>query len=189
MTPKPNRVLAVAAMVFGLGTGESSSLAAEPGQVDSPDPQRLRRSIDGPVTREAVTRSFRSLMPVDAADDVGDQGGPTEVSVMLRIEFAFDSAELTPAALRDLDEVAAGLMDVEMADVPITLEGHTDATGQPAYNHRLSRLRAEAVQRHLIRRGIAADRLRAVGHGADHLLEDTPATDGRQRRVELVFTF
>ena len=185
----PIRVLAVAAMVFGLGAGESSARVAEPGQADSPDPRRLRRSIDGPLTKEALTRSFRSLMPVDTADDVADQDSPTEVSVMLRIEFAFDSAELTPVALRDLDEVAAGLVDAEMADVPITLEGHTDATGEPVYNRRLSRLRAEAVQRHLIRRGIAADRLRAVGHGADHLLEDMPPTDGRQRRVELVFTF
>lgn len=174
---------------FGFGSAEPVALFAGAGQAGSPDRQRLRRSIDGPVTREAVTRSFRSLVPVEAPDDVGDKGGPTEVSVMLRIEFAFDSAELTPVALRDLEQVAAGLIDAEMADVPITLEGHTDASGEPDYNRRLSRLRAEAVRRDLIRHGIAADRLRTAGHGADHPLDDMPPTDSRQRRVELVFTF
>ena len=59
---------------------------------------RLRRSLDGPVTREAVTRSL-SVVPEDA----GDPGGPSEVSLLLRIEFGFDSAELTGRAMRDLD--------------------------------------------------------------------------------------
>ena len=57
--------------------------------------QRLRRSIEGPVTREAVTRSL-AVVPSNA----GDPGGPAEVSLMLRIEFAFDSAELTVWAMR-----------------------------------------------------------------------------------------
>lgn len=187
MSSKRSWVVMVA-MTAGAAFGVGDSRAQIPGDGQADNPQRLRRSIDGPVTREAVSRSFRSLVPVDAPD-AADENGPTEVSVMLRIEFAFDSAELTPAALRDLEQVAAGLIDAEMADVPITLEGHTDSSGEPAYNRRLSRQRAEAVQQDLIRHGVASDRLRAVGHGADRPLDDMPPTDGRQRRVELVFTF
>ena len=191
MMPRPI-VLAVVAVVVGLHVGDSPAASAEQGLVRSPRPERpdrVRHSIDGPLTREAVTRSFRALMPLDPAGDADPGAGPTEVSVMLRIEFEFDSVELTPSALRDLEQVAGGLIDAEMTDVPITLEGHTDFTGEPRYNRRLSRLRAEAVQRYLIRHGIAAERLRAVGHGADHLLDDLSPTDGRQRRVELVFAF
>ena len=186
---RPGRTAAGAVLIVALFGSHAPGLTAEQDQADRVAPERLRRSIDGPVTREAVTQTLRSLVPVSAADQTGDRSRPTEVSVMLRIEFAFDSAELTPAAMLDLAQVAAGLIDAEMADVPITLEGHTDATGLAAYNRDLSQRRAAVVQAYLTRHGIAGHRLRAVGHGADHLLEDVPPTDGRQRRVEIVFTF
>ena len=135
------------------------------------------------MTREAIVRSL-SVVPVDA-----DPGARTEVSVLLRIGFDFDSAALTPDAIRDLDRVAAALADAQLAAVPVTLEGHTDATGGADYNRRLSRRRADAVAAHLVRRGIAAGRLQAVGHGADRPLPGHAATDRRQRRVEIVRAF
>ncbi len=145
---------------------------------------RLRRSLDGPVTREAVTRSL-SVVP----DDAGDPGGPTEVSLLLRIEFGFDSAELTGRAMRDLDGVAAALNDPQLVAAQVTLEGHTDATGSDAYNLRLSQRRAEAVVSYLVRRGVAAPRLRATGYGETRLLPAFAPADERQRRVEIVRTF
>ena len=146
--------------------------------------QRLRRSIEGPVTREAVTRSL-AVVPSNA----GDPGGPAEVSLMLRIEFAFDSAELTVRAMRDLDGVASALKDPELTAAQLTLEGHTDATGAEDYNLRLSERRAEAVVAYLAGRGVARARLRAVGFGEDRLLAAYAPTDDRQRRVEIVRTF
>ena len=146
--------------------------------------QRLRRSIEGPVTREAVTRSL-AVVPSDA----GDPGGPSEVSLMLRIEFAFDSSELTVRAMRDLDGVASALNDPKLTAAWLTLEGHTDATGAAAYNLRLSERRAEAVVTYLAGQGVARGRLRAVGFGEDRLLPAYPPTDERQRRVEIVRTF
>ena len=146
--------------------------------------QRLRRSIEGPVTREAVTRSL-AVVPSDA----GDPGGPSEVSLMLRIEFAFDSSELTVRAMRDLDGVASALNDPELTAAQLTLEGHTDATGAAAYNLRLSERRAEAVVTYLAGQGVSRGRLRAVGFGEDRLLPAYAPTDERQRRVEVVRTF
>ena len=145
---------------------------------------RLRRSLDGPVTREAVTRSL-VLVP----DDAGDPGGPSEVSLMLRIEFGFDSAELTGPAMRDLEGVAGALNDPQLVAAQVTLEGHTDATGPDDYNLRLSQRRAEAVVAYLVRRGVAAPRLRAAGFGESRLLPAFAPADDRQRRVEIVRTF
>ncbi len=145
---------------------------------------RLQRSIDGPVTREAVTRSL-AVVP----DNAGDPAGPTEVSLMLRIEFGFDSAELTGNAMRDLDGVAAALNDPLLAASRLTLEGHTDATGPKDYNLRLSQRRAEAVVAYLVRRGVAGARLRAAGFGEYRLLPALAPDDDRQRRVEIVRTF
>ena len=145
---------------------------------------RLQRSIDGPVTREAVTRSL-AVVPNNA----GDPDGPAQVSVMLRIPFGFDSAELTGQARRDLDSVAAALNGPQLAGARLTLEGHTDATGAADYNLRLSQRRAEAVVAYLVQRGVADNRLRPAGLGEYRLLPAYPPTDDRQRRVELVRAF
>ena len=150
----------------------------------APAQDRVRRSLDGPVTREAVTRAL-VLVP----DDAGDPGGPSEVSLLLRIEFGFDSADLTGQAMRDLDGVAAALNDPQLVAAQVTLEGHTDATGPADYNLRLSQRRAEAVVAYLVRRGLAAQRLRAAGFGETRLLPAFAPADDLQRRVEIVRTF
>ena len=169
-------------MVGGLG-GEAS------GQT------RTRRSVDGPVTREAVVRSL-SVVPAREEEEVGPAGrtdglapAPAELSVMLRINFALGSAALTPEALRDLDQVAAALLAPRLTDVSVLLDGHTDASGTAGYNLDLSRRRADAVLAHLVRRGVPRDRLRAVGYGESRLLSGHPPADGFQRRVEIVRTF
>lgn len=145
---------------------------------------RLQRSIDGPVTREAVTRLL-VVVPISA----GGSDSPTEVSVMLRIDFGLDSAELTGQAMRDLDTVATALNGSQLAGERLTLEGHTDATGTADYNLRLSQRRAEAVVEYLMQRGVAGRRLRPAGFGEDRLLPAYAPTDARQRRVEIVRTF
>lgn len=176
---------AVAVVVSGIG-GEATSQT------------RTRRSVDGPVTREAVVRSLSVVPAREEEEEVGPAGidglapapdAPAELSVMLRINFALESANLTPEALRDLDQVAAALLDPRLTDVAVLLEGHTDASGAAGYNLDLSRRRADAVLAHLVRRGVPRDRLRAVGYGESRLLSGHPPADGFQRRVEIVRTF
>ena len=167
-------IVAVAVSVVGFG------LAADVATAQG----RLQRSIGGPVTREAVTRSL-AVVP----DNAGEAGGPAEVSLMLEITFAFDSAALTAQARRDLDNVAEALNNPTLAAVRLTLEGHTDATGADDYNLRLSQRRAEAVVAYLMQRGVTADRLRPEGFGEYRPLAGYAPTDDRQRRVEIVRTF
>ena len=149
--------------------------------------QRVRRSVDGPVTRAAVAGVLRSLVPV-VVDNPRELS--REVSVMLQIGFELNSAELNPQAMRELDQVAAALIEAEMVDVPVTIEGHADATGAEDYNRRLSQARADAALAYLINRGgVTGERLQAIGYGSDRLLQEWSPTDARQRRVEIVFTF
>ena len=161
-----------------------AAIAAGAGADAAAAQDRVQRSIEGPVTREAVTRSL-VLVP----DDAGDPGGPSEVSLLLRIEFEFDSAELTGNARQDLDGVAAALNDPQLVEARVTLEGHTDAAGAEEYNLRLSQRRAAAVVAYLVRRGVVGERLRAAGFGEYRLLPAYAPTDDRQRRVEIVRTF
>lgn len=70
----------------------------------------------------------------------------------------------------------------------LRIEGHTDATGEAAYNRDLSERRAQAVKSWLVEQGIAEDRLEAAGLGAADPMADNGTPEGRQknRRVELV---
>lgn len=161
----------------------SASVAAAAGEVLGQ--QRTRQAITGPVTREAIVRSL-SIVPDRESTDGRESPGRVEASVMLNIEFGFDSAELTGRARRDLDRVAEALADRRLGNAPVTIEGHTDATGDEAYNRRLSRRRATAVVTYLTQQGVAGSRLTGIGLGEDRLLREYDPADGRQRRVEIV---
>ena len=143
-------------------------------------PQRTRAIVTGPVTREVIVRSL-SVVPT------GDPEAGAEASVVLQIQFGFDSTELTSAARRDLDQVAAALADPQLAEVPVIVEGHTDAVGDERYNRSLSFRRAQAVMQYLSEHhGVPGPRLTGAGFGEDRLLAAYGPTDSRQRRVEIV---
>lgn len=66
------------------------------------------------------------------------------------------------------------------------IAGHTDSIGAAADNMKLSQARAESVRAYMILKGIDADRLVAIGYGADHPIGDnaTPAGRANNRRIE-----
>jgi OOP family OmpA-OmpF porin len=72
--------------------------------------------------------------------------------------------------------------------VKIEVQGHTDDSGDDAYNQRLSEERAQAVRQWLIDAGIPADKLVAKGYGYTKPLADNRIRQGRQqnRRVQFV---
>jgi outer membrane protein OmpA-like peptidoglycan-associated protein len=111
----------------------------------------------------------------------GDQvqialGGPT---------FESGSAALTADAQARLSAIAAVLE--EYAASLVVVHGHTDSSGNEALNLALSQRRADAVARYLLRQGVVAARLLAVGHGSSRPVADNATPEGQQanRRIEL----
>ena len=100
-----------------------------------------------------------------------------------KIEFATDSAAITPESATVLDRLAAVARGCAGT---LTVAGHTDASGQPEHNRSLSLARAGAVRDALVARGLAADRMRVEGHGADQPVATNEDEAGRalNRRIE-----
>lgn len=109
--------------------------------------------------------------------------------------YAVGSANLTQDGRNVLEKLLPTLMSDEYADYTISVEGYTDdspiRTAQFPSNWELSTARAAAVVRGLIEKGIAPQRLRAVGYGAavpkvpnrDEAGNPLPDNQAQNRRV------
>jgi outer membrane protein OmpA-like peptidoglycan-associated protein len=73
-------------------------------------------------------------------------------------------------------------------NVTTSVRGHTDDTGDPAANKKLSADRAAAVQQALVARGVPASRITSEGFGAEQPIASNDSEEGRarNRRVELM---
>jgi OOP family OmpA-OmpF porin len=100
----------------------------------------------------------------------------------------FDSGRAT------IDRDSMGLLDrlVETAlrcpSAVIEVAGHTDSDGDAAANMTLSEKRAQTVVDYLVKAGLPADRLRAVGYGSTQPIaaNDTEEGKARNRRIDFV---
>ncbi|HWK36081.1 OmpA family protein [Sphingomonas sp.] len=102
------------------------------------------------------------------------------------INFDFNSATIRAESKPLLDQVAALLKD--HGDWQVTLEGHTDNVGGPAFNQTLSTSRAAAVKAYLAAAGVPEGRLESAGFGFDKPVAPNTTAAGRaeNRRVEIV---
>ena len=65
------------------------------------------------------------------------------------------------------------------ANLKLSIEGHTDNVGTPAANKTLSTQRAKAVLDAVVKQGIAASRMSAMGWGQEKPIADIRSEDGR----------
>jgi outer membrane protein OmpA-like peptidoglycan-associated protein len=100
--------------------------------------------------------------------------------------FATGKWTLLPTAQSRLEEVAKALKEQE--GHTFIVEGHTDSVGNDASNQTLSQKRADSVREYLVSRGVAADRIRAMGVGEARPVADNASPEGRanNRRVEII---
>lgn len=120
---------------------------------------------------------------------LGAQESPRGLKLVLS-SAGFEPGETSfdPADSSRIDAVASLLMAQERMQVVI--EGHTDNRGAEATNERLSRARAQAVERALIDRGVNGGRIQTRGIGELQPAYGNDTAEGRQknRRVELIFS-
>ncbi len=100
--------------------------------------------------------------------------------------FDFNESTLTPEASRIIQQAATTARQGNVTR--ITATGHTDTSGSPQYNQRLSERRADAVRADLVRQGIPANQIVTIGRGESELRVRTAdgVREPQNRRVEIV---
>ena len=112
-----------------------------------------------------------------------------ETPIILKgINFESGSSRLTFASFIVLDTVFQTLTDHQ--EIEIEIRGYTDSSGDWTANLKLSQQRADVIKLYIIKKGIAAERMRAVGYGESNPIASNASPEGRaaNRRIEFART-
>lgn len=126
-----------------------------------------------------VTRSLRRSAPA---------APPTrEGRLQLSVQFEYASAAISPQSRELLGRLAAAMKAPALAQLRYRIEGHTDITGDPQRNQRLSERRAQAVADFLKdASGVGNPRLNTLGLGSASPANPNDLKAAENRRVVIV---
>lgn len=118
--------------------------------------------------------------------EVQREGDTLRLQAPSNISFDTNRSDVRPEFMPVLNQLAASI--TQYPGTVIQVEGHTDSVGSASYNQTLSESRAQSVRSHLIQRGVAGNRIVAVGYGLTRPIADNATADGRakNRRVEIL---
>ncbi len=149
---------------------------------------------DGDGTAKAIQVAGQNVEGILSGLTKGT-GQSRRLSLPGNLTFGYDSADVSNEGRIELDKIAEALKkflgkDTETSN--FTIEGHTDPTGTPEYNQKLSERRAEAVMAWFVANmNVPPRNVKTVGYGSTRPAEGVPL-DGTieemqgHRRTEIV---
>ena len=160
---------------LGINLSKKKNKVAETPSVPQKEVLQTEVLQQEPTSSEEVNQKE----PVDKAETkVAEQDIKELVKVTFPvIYFTFNSIDIQQNEETKLNDILKTLK--ENPNMKVTVTGWCDTKGSVAVNKRISRQRAEAVKTWLVKNGIEASRITAIGNGSD----DTQDAD-KARRVE-----
>lgn len=150
----------------------------EPMPADFPPLPQLSATVE-PMPEEFTPLEEVATQAIDTAREKFSQLDFSNIT------FEKNSSALTVIAQQTLDSAAETLL--ENPTVAISIAGHTDSSGNPESNLKLSQQRATSVLNYLINAGIDASRIEANGFGDQFPIAPNETNAGRikNRRIEI----
>ena len=126
-----------------------------------------------------------SVLALFATSAAWAQSSATAEDGRHTVYFALDSVSLDADARRTVETAAADFQQTGSAQIDV--RGHTDTSGDAAYNERLSERRAEVVAEELTRLGVPSSAISTTGLGQSDLAVQTGdgVREAQNRRVEI----
>jgi len=135
-------------------------------------PQQLETQKKECTQLEQLGLRCQSVLPKSSLDSI-------------QVTFARGSAKLTAEGKEFLDIVGKALQKREGTWTSLAIEGHTDSSGSPEINRKLSQARADAAKEYL-QATYKLKNIETVGRGSSHLRDDGNPTAEVNRRIEFV---
>ena len=145
---------------------------------------KVERLGTTPATRlPALVGNIKAPVITSRQFGVVEKAKPVQLK---NLYFDQSSPVIRPESFPELDQLAAML--TENPSLQLEIRGHTDNQGDFDLNVKLSRDRCQSVVDYLVSKGIAKNRLKAVGRGPiDSLVPNTSEENRKKnRRVEFV---
>lgn len=150
--------------------------------------------VDGDGTAKAIQVAGQNVEGILSGLTSG-KGQSRRLSLPGNLTFGHDSADMSNEGRIELDKLAQALkkfLGTDIETATYTIEGHSDPTGTPEYNQKLSERRAESVRAwFVVNMNVPSQNVRTVGYGATRPAEGVPL-DGTieemqgHRRTEIV---
>ncbi len=152
-----------------------------------PDPDNDGDGIlDGVDQCPNEPETFNGKDDEDGCPDKGDVIlTDTDIMILKKVYFEYDSAVIKPISYNILDAVAITINNNPQIDF-IEVQGHADERGDDKYNLRLTDERAAAVVTYLVKKGVDRKKLSSVGYG-EYCPVDPASNEAaweKNRRVE-----
>ncbi len=145
--------------------------------------RRLKEIFTGDVINE-LNITLPEVAEADIISNIECQSLFNELAINESVLFEVGKANVLPESYELLDSFTFLSLKCPAANFEVI--GHTDNSGDPQFNQRLSLARAQSVVDHIVASGVNMIRFQAIGRGDSQPVADNADEAGRaaNRRVE-----
>ena len=162
------------------GEDEASDAAA----AATADDSAAKDSSSSDADSDAATAAAAAAVAAASADEEPEV---ETISLAAGATFELGGSTLSDEGKAAVAELVTQFKERDVTVKEVTIEGHTDSSGDAAFNQQLSEQRAEAVKAEVVANGGNADKIKTIGYGESKPIADNSTREGRaqNRRVEI----